>query len=78
MIGQMLEPEENADVSMDDVVNLNLLEEMNKLKLNDVSAEVNLNVSEDDPEGPIAKASAKIMLPSNPVFNFDRPSTKVI
>ncbi|XP_058054690.1 transcription termination factor 2 [Anopheles bellator] len=93
LIDKMLsEDEGNFDVSSaDDSTpnDLDLLGQLNKLKLDDVIAEqealsekgvseltTSLNLS--DELGPaISKASSKVMLKSNPVFNLGRASSKI-
>ncbi|XP_035791318.1 transcription termination factor 2-like isoform X1 [Anopheles albimanus] len=97
LIQQMLSDDEgNFDISgnsnersMED--ELDLLGQLNKLKLNDVIAEqeaktengdslssISLNLSDklNQPEA-ISKASSKVMLKSNPVFNLERISSKI-
>uniref|UniRef100_A0A499FUU0 Transcription termination factor 2 n=1 Tax=Anopheles farauti TaxID=69004 RepID=A0A499FUU0_9DIPT len=78
---------EDAGASFD--AEVDLLGQLNKLKLGDVLAEqetkaangggdVSLNLSEefDRPEA-MAKVLAKVMLRSNPVFQLNRPSSKI-
>ncbi|XP_049547299.1 transcription termination factor 2-like [Anopheles darlingi] len=97
LIHKMLSDDEgNFDISgnsnersMED--ELDLLGQLNKLKLNDVLAEqeaktenggslssISLNLSDklNQPEA-VAKASSKVMLKSNPVFNLERISSKI-
>ncbi|XP_050095390.1 transcription termination factor 2 isoform X1 [Anopheles aquasalis] len=78
------------ETSMED--ELDLLGQLNKLNLNDVIAEqeaktqngdnlssISLNLSDklNQPEAVISKASSKVMLKSNPVFNLERISSKI-
>lgn len=74
----MLDNEEAGDISMDDVEQLNLMEHMNRMKLKDTANGVVVDDNETvRSANAIARASAKIMLPSNPVFDFGRRSSKV-
>uniref|UniRef100_A0A182MMQ1 Transcription termination factor 2 n=1 Tax=Anopheles culicifacies TaxID=139723 RepID=A0A182MMQ1_9DIPT len=85
-----LELSDGDEASLDSEVDL--LGQLNKLKLNDVIAEqeakianggedkgeVSLNLSDkfDRPEA-IAKAASKVMLKSNPIFRIERASSKI-
>ncbi|XP_055533657.1 transcription termination factor 2 [Wyeomyia smithii] len=93
LIQQMLEDDEgNFDVSSEEEASseLDLLAQLNKLKLTDTSgsAAVNssteegqkeLNISDQLPGNTeaISKASSKVMLRSNPVFDLVRLSSKI-
>ncbi|XP_058458670.1 transcription termination factor 2 isoform X2 [Malaya genurostris] len=92
LIHRMLEDDDgNFDVStVEEEQDLDLLEQLNKLKLTDksTSGDANasieggnkkLNISDTPPEvaEAITKASSKVMLRSNPVFNLERASSKI-
>lgn len=53
---------------------LDLLAQLNRLNIDDENMPPNFNDSED---GTIARASSKILMKSNPVFNLNRLSSKV-
>lgn len=74
----MLDKEENGDVSMEDIQQLNLMEHMNHMKLKNTANGVVVDDNETvKSANAIARASSKIMLPSNPVFDYGRRSSKV-
>ncbi|XP_055613761.1 transcription termination factor 2 [Uranotaenia lowii] len=91
LIHQMLEDDDgNFDVSTveDQSSELDILEELEKMKLTDTSGNGNdsrgvlreINNSHELPDDhvqAISKASSKVMLRSNPVFNLERCSSKL-
>lgn len=87
LIQQMLQDDEgNFDISTieeDDQLQLDLLEQLDKLKIGDplsnVSGQGELNISDQLPENTeaISRASSKVMLRSNPVFDLRRLSSKI-
>ncbi|XP_053689376.1 transcription termination factor 2 [Sabethes cyaneus] len=93
LIQQMLEDDEgNFDISAeeDESPELDLLAQLNKLKLTDTSASATVNSSTEEGQkelnisdqlpgdtDAITKASSKVMLRSNPVFDLARLSSKI-
>ncbi|XP_067615114.1 transcription termination factor 2 [Eurosta solidaginis] len=83
LIDAMLDDADNAENmesdSDDEKLKIDLLEQLNKLAIND-SAE-NRSAESDAALKPeeevIAKASAKVLQRNNPVFNLKRPSSKI-
>lgn len=74
----MLQDEDvDASDSEDELQELDLLAQINKLNINE-DGELNNNSNNDGDDGYISKASSKVLLRSNPVFDFDRQSSKVI
>lgn len=73
----MLQDEDvDASDSEDEQQELDLLAQINNLDLNeDNELNNNSNTGEDKY---VSKASSKVLLRSNPVFDFDRESSKVI
>ncbi|XP_037954856.1 transcription termination factor 2 [Teleopsis dalmanni] len=82
LIDAMLEDEDEANLSSDHDVShreIDLLDQLNKLKITNTSKNSSLQDDELRPEDEvIAKASAKVLQRSNPVFNLKRPSTKML
>ncbi|XP_050080079.1 transcription termination factor 2 isoform X1 [Anopheles maculipalpis] len=98
LIHEMLTDDDQGNLELSDGEDagrnseVDLLGQLNKLKLNDVIAEheaklanggtdredVSLNLSEefDQPEG-VARAASKLMLKTNPIFRLDRASSKI-
>lgn len=70
----LVDEDGNFDDSQDDISQLNLLEQLNNLKIND---ENNSGIGNISNENIISKASSKVLLRTNPVFDFDRQSSKV-
>ncbi|XP_034117250.2 transcription termination factor 2 [Drosophila albomicans] len=84
LIDAMLE-EDNGDVSNGDSIEtsseIDLLAQLNKLAISDSSATQTDDGVERPLEGEdvhIAKASQNVLKRSNPVFDFNRPSTKML
>ncbi|XP_011191517.2 transcription termination factor 2 [Zeugodacus cucurbitae] len=81
LIDSMLDDADNAEnmESDSDDEKIDLLEQLNNLAINDSSE--NRSMEGEEPLKPeeeiIAKASAKVLQRSNPVFNIKRPSSKI-
>lgn len=83
LIDSMLDGADNAENmdsdNDDEKLKIDLLEQLNNLAINDSSE--NRSIEGDEGLKPeeeiIAKASAKVLQRSNPVFNFKRPSSKI-
>ncbi|XP_017473282.1 PREDICTED: transcription termination factor 2 [Rhagoletis zephyria] len=72
-------PENTEGDSEDEKLKIDLLEQLNKLAINDSSENRSLEGDEGlkPEEEVIAKASAKVLQRNNPVFNINRPSSKI-
>lgn len=74
----MLQDEDVAGSdSEDELEELDLLAQINNLNINEDS-ELNNNSNNEGQNHLISKASSKVLLRSNPVFDLDRQSSKVI
>lgn len=75
----MLQDEDVAGSDSEDeqLEELDLLAQINNLNINEDS-ELNNNSNNEGQNHLISKASSKVLLRSNPVFDLDRQSSKVI
>lgn len=58
-----------------DIEEMNLLDQINRLNINDKDGDVGLNPQEEP--ATLSEASRQVLNPNNPVFAKDRPSSKV-
>lgn len=78
----MLQDEDVAGSDSEDeqLQELDLLAQINNLNINENNGnnEMNNNSNNDGENQFISRASSKVLLRSNPVFELERPSSKVI